>query len=169
MHFVDLAEVHPFGFVIKDFKTIFHDPFRYLVDALLHFIRTGGWVNWIRILNFAFQLGWRVGHCSQYCHWWILLCSFLLWFWLSWIDCNSFGGLYLSKVFCDWVSYMFFTWGFCVSLRNVNVFIWYFLYKVPNYFWIGIGVYFWGESSPRRSFGFFDAMLSFGSLLFVVI
>ena len=27
MHFVDLAEVYAFGFVISDFKTIFHGSF----------------------------------------------------------------------------------------------------------------------------------------------
>ena len=48
MHCVDLAEVHafgsvlleilkPFGSVTRDFKTIFHRPFWYFVDALLHF------------------------------------------------------------------------------------------------------------------------------------
>ena len=42
MYFVDLAEVHTFGFIIIDFKTIFHGSFWYLVDALLHFSFYGG-------------------------------------------------------------------------------------------------------------------------------
>ena len=37
MHFADLIEVYAFGFVIRDFKTIFNGPFWYLVDALLRF------------------------------------------------------------------------------------------------------------------------------------
>ena len=37
MHFADLAEMHAFGFIVGDFKTIFHGSFKYFVDALLHF------------------------------------------------------------------------------------------------------------------------------------
>ena len=39
---------------------------------------------------------------------------------------------------------MSFPFGLCVSLiyQTVDVFIWYFLYKVPNCFWIGMGVLF---------------------------
>ena len=34
MHFVELAEVHAFGFIIQDFESIFHGPFSCLVDTL---------------------------------------------------------------------------------------------------------------------------------------
>ena len=37
IHFVNLAEMHAFGFIAQDFKTVFHGPFQYLLDALLHF------------------------------------------------------------------------------------------------------------------------------------
>ena len=75
---------------------------------------------------------------------------FFEWVELIWRD---FCRWHLSKIFCNQVGYMFFTHGFCVSLREtiywvVDVFIFYFLYKVPNYFWICIGVYFLSESSP---------------------
>ena len=69
---------------------------------------------------------------------------------------------------------MFFTCGFYVSLREViywvvDVFICYFLYLVPNYFWIDIGVYFWGEGSPRGSFGFFDGMSSVDTVVCICL
>ena len=62
--------------------------------------------------------------------------------------------------------YAFHLWYFCFLERDrvVNVFICYFLYKVPNFLWIGIGVYFLSEGSPGESFGFFDGMSSFCSL-----
>ena len=88
--------------------------------------------------------------------------NLLKWFFCVWC---------LRNIFCNQISYMFFTCSICVSLReviywSVEVFIWYFLHKVSKYFWIGIGVYFWSKGSPRRSFGSFDGMSSFGSLLF---
>ena len=95
---------------------------------------------------------------------WILLCSFPLWLWLSWIDVSSF--------FVDdtWAKFstirlaLFFTCGFCVSLGElfycvVDLFICHFLYKVPNFFWIGIGDYFWDDDSPGGSFCLFFLMV----------
>ena len=80
----------------------------------------------------------------------------------------------MKNIFCNQVDYMFFICGICVSLREaicqvVDVFICYFLYLVPNYFviGIGIGVHLRGESFPGGSLGFFDGMSSFGSLFLV--
>ena len=53
----------------------------------------------------------------------------------------------MSKIFCNQVGCMYFTCDIYVSLieviyQVVDVFICYFLYKISNFFWISIGVYF---------------------------
>ena len=62
----------------------------------------------------------------------------------------------------------------CVSLGEVinwfvGIFICYFLYEVPNFFWICIRIYLPNEGSPGGSFSFFDDVLGFCPLLFVFV
>ena len=94
-----------------------------------------------------------------------IIMSFLLWFWLSWIYWRSFLWMMLEQNFL-WLGWLCFSLvALCFLKRDDLLKCWcftrYFLYKGPNYFWIGIGVYFWSEDSLRQFVGFFNGMLSF--------
>ena len=68
---------------------------------------------------------------------------------------------------------MLFICGYCVSLKEViywfvDVFIFYFLYKVPNFRGICIRIYLRNEGSPGGSFSFFDGVSGFFCPLLLV-
>ena len=102
------------------------------------------WMSyWIWILNFRVWLEWKVTVVIGESY--VFFPSFVL------IDLNSLDDFFLND---NWVKlsairlaiYFSFVAFVFVSLRKI--------YKVPNYFYISIGVYFWGEGFPRGSFGF---------------
>ena len=122
----------------------------------MDFIWIGGLSCWIWILSLEVWLGWRVVRGEFYYVLFFFDSDWAELIWIVFVD-NA------SAKFSTIMFAMFFPSGFCISLREViswvvDVFICYFLYKVPNYFWIGIGVHFWGEDSPRWSLIVFQAL-----------
>ena len=85
---------------------------------------------------------------------------------LNWFGVASCGW-HLSKIFCSQVGYSFSLVAFMFPWEKWFIRVWMVLFDIFFLkFQIIIGIYFWGEGSPRESFGFFDGTLSFGSWLF---